>query len=204
MGLKMLWYCFHQKTESTEFLSGSVGLGLSVVTAVAWVQCLAWELLHAAGTGKKKKKKWSLHPPSLDSGQACDCLDQQNRTRVLLGTCEAVMPPLVILGHPLWEAKHHEEVRGPETIVLGRLDVHTDHDLLSPQPRGSVHSQTQAWAFPDVQSSLVRLGLRMSTAPDDYNHNNHPTEPSPNSWPAHQGQNKAVVLSCDVWGSFVR
>ena len=166
-----------------------------VYRVLEWLSGFRTQRCHCSGLGsmpglgtsaccrhrQKKKKKWSLHPPSLDSGQACDCLDQQNRTRVLLGTCEAVMPPLVILGHPLWEAKHHEEVRGPETIVLGRLDVHTDHDLLSPQPRGSVHSQTQEWAFPDVQSSLVRLGLRMSTAPDDYNHNNHPTEPSPNS-----------------------
>ena len=159
--------------------------GLTVedpVLSLLWLRFNPWpENFCMLQAQAKKKKKWSLHPPSLDSGQACDCLDQQNRTRVLLGTCEAVMPPLVILGHPLWEAKHHEEVRGPETIVLGRLDVHTDHDLLSPQPRGSVHSQTQEWAFPDVQSSLVRLGLRMSTAPDDYNHNNHPTEPSPNS-----------------------
>ena len=37
---------------SLEFLGGS-----GVVTAVVWVQSLAWELLHAAGVAKEKIKE---------------------------------------------------------------------------------------------------------------------------------------------------
>ena len=36
-----------------EFPSGPAGPG--VVTAVAWVQSLAWELMHTAGTAEKKE-----------------------------------------------------------------------------------------------------------------------------------------------------
>ena len=36
---------------------GSAGEGPGIVTAVVQVRSLAWELLHATGTAKKKKKK---------------------------------------------------------------------------------------------------------------------------------------------------
>ena len=39
-----------------EFPGGLVVKGYSVVTAVVWVRPLAWELLHAMGAAKKKKK----------------------------------------------------------------------------------------------------------------------------------------------------
>ena len=39
-----------------EFSAGSVGQGSSIVTAVAWIQSLAWELSHASGADPPKKK----------------------------------------------------------------------------------------------------------------------------------------------------
>ena len=54
---------FHKDTEREEFLGGLTVKGCSVVTAVAqvtavvWIQSLAWELLCAVDPAKKKKKK---------------------------------------------------------------------------------------------------------------------------------------------------
>ena len=52
-------------------LGGLAVKGFGVVTTMAWVQFLAWELLHAARvakknqpTKKKKKNRWQLGQPS--------------------------------------------------------------------------------------------------------------------------------------------
>ena len=41
--------------------SGTV-TAVAQLTAVAWVQFLAWELIHATGLAKKKKKKMAILP----------------------------------------------------------------------------------------------------------------------------------------------
>ena len=46
------------------FPDGSVGQESGVVTAVVQVQSMAWELLHARGAAKKKKKK--SHEDKMD------------------------------------------------------------------------------------------------------------------------------------------
>ena len=51
-------------------LGGLAVKGFGVVTTMAWVQFLAWELLHAATVAKKtqptkkKKNRWQLGQPS--------------------------------------------------------------------------------------------------------------------------------------------
>ena len=49
-----------EKTKYKEFPGGLAVTDPAIVTAVTWVQCLTQELLHAASTAKKKKKKIKL------------------------------------------------------------------------------------------------------------------------------------------------
>ena len=44
------------KNPSWEFHCGAAGWGSGIITAVAQVQSLAWQLPHAAGTAKGEKK----------------------------------------------------------------------------------------------------------------------------------------------------
>ena len=53
-GLKIT-HTYLKNTVSLEFPCGSVGYGSGVVTVVAWVCSLVWELPHAVGVAKKKK-----------------------------------------------------------------------------------------------------------------------------------------------------
>ena len=39
-----------------EFPGGLAGSGSGIITAMAWICSLVWELLHVTGTAKKKKK----------------------------------------------------------------------------------------------------------------------------------------------------
>ena len=50
------WHLFI-KTQNTGVPCGSGGWGSSTVTAVVWVQSLAWELPHASGAAKTKQNK---------------------------------------------------------------------------------------------------------------------------------------------------
>ena len=43
--------------KKMEYSAGSVGQGSSIVTAVAWIQSLAWELSHASGADPPPKKR---------------------------------------------------------------------------------------------------------------------------------------------------
>ena len=55
--------CHHNQDEKLlEFPDGTVGSGSGVVTAVARVQSLAWELGFAAGAATKKKVKSCSSP----------------------------------------------------------------------------------------------------------------------------------------------
>lgn len=58
LGLKLLLALKNKCLQLAllEFSYGAMGYESGVVTAVAWVQSLPWELLHGLGVAKKKKK----------------------------------------------------------------------------------------------------------------------------------------------------